>query len=592
MWVRFEQFRFNVDVGELHHGEENVRLRPKTAQLLSLLLESPNEILDRDAIFELVWKGRIVSDNTLMQSVRELRVVLHDAAAQPRFIETVHGRGYRYIGPKPVKTQADNNHTNTIQALMRKSFSKPIAIALFGLALTLSASVVLYSVTTTPLGLSSNDDVNRAQESIARGELDLARQYYEAAILRDQNNLYARAGLATISYAVGDWARAWELVSEVANPESVITTRHHANLKLVAGEIAHAQGRLGIAEQNLTAAREIAIKTFSPLIHAAAVDALSYVYADQGRILEYLDIRSQALDPLLSSAQLEAFGEGLLSAGTTIHPTFNEDWSLERLLRALEVFEKVGDPIGAARAHGALGGNLALPTDIRRDHLHRALGIYHQQNHLPGEMAILLDQASLEIEQFKADDALDAIHRGQEIAQALGASRIYADFEYRRGLALMAAADAAPEDMWRDQMKTAISVFDEASAEFDEVGAVIDRLAPRFHAAIATLGLGDAQQALIEFQEMERLYHELPFPMGEFGAKLGQGAALATLGQIKEAKIRFDQIERGAPVTGPVLQRARALFIDGAEGEQPERALFHLVITAELLMAQSSPLSE
>src|SRR5262249_13533653 len=85
----------------LWRGDQARALRPKTFALLRYLVEHPGQILPKTALLEALWPETIVSEVGLAVCIRELRQVLGDTARAPRFIETVHRRGYRFIGHLP-----------------------------------------------------------------------------------------------------------------------------------------------------------------------------------------------------------------------------------------------------------------------------------------------------------------------------------------------------------------------------------------------------------------------------------------------------------------------------------------------------------
>src|SRR5207247_11178479 len=82
-------------------GGQALALRPKTFALLRYLVEHPGQLLTKAALLEALWPEAMVSEVVLSVCIRELRQVLDDDARAPRFIETVHRRGYRFIGHLP-----------------------------------------------------------------------------------------------------------------------------------------------------------------------------------------------------------------------------------------------------------------------------------------------------------------------------------------------------------------------------------------------------------------------------------------------------------------------------------------------------------
>ena len=95
--IEFPPFHLDVANEQLWRGPEQIHLRPKTFAALRYLVEHAEQLVTKETLFKLLWPGTYVSDSVLMVCIRELRKALGDEARAPRFIETVHGRGYRFI---------------------------------------------------------------------------------------------------------------------------------------------------------------------------------------------------------------------------------------------------------------------------------------------------------------------------------------------------------------------------------------------------------------------------------------------------------------------------------------------------------------
>ncbi|MGE0338046.1 MAG: AAA family ATPase, partial [Gammaproteobacteria bacterium] len=93
----FRPFRLEPRGAQLYRDTEVIPLRPKTYALLHQLVTHPGELLAKDTLLESVWPGLVIAEGGLSELVRELRKLLGDDPKTPRFIETVHGRGYRFI---------------------------------------------------------------------------------------------------------------------------------------------------------------------------------------------------------------------------------------------------------------------------------------------------------------------------------------------------------------------------------------------------------------------------------------------------------------------------------------------------------------
>ena len=95
---QFDVFSLDVHNACLRRGEAEIHLTPKAFSLLSHLLENHGQLVTKEQLLEAVWPESIISDSTLGSTIRELRQALKDDAKAPRYIETVHRRGYRFIG--------------------------------------------------------------------------------------------------------------------------------------------------------------------------------------------------------------------------------------------------------------------------------------------------------------------------------------------------------------------------------------------------------------------------------------------------------------------------------------------------------------
>jgi TolB-like protein/DNA-binding winged helix-turn-helix (wHTH) protein/tetratricopeptide (TPR) repeat protein len=82
---------------QIQRDETIRRLEPIGMSLLLLLAERASEVITREEIFEIVWEGRAVVDETLSRAISVLRYALDDDARNPRYIETIPTRGYRLI---------------------------------------------------------------------------------------------------------------------------------------------------------------------------------------------------------------------------------------------------------------------------------------------------------------------------------------------------------------------------------------------------------------------------------------------------------------------------------------------------------------
>lgn len=117
--VQFDTFRFDCESGQLWSDAQELRLTRKAAALLGALIASPGQPVTKQALFDTVWKGTVVGDDALTSCVQELRRALQDDSRKPRYIETRHRSGYRFIAPlSEIRTQSAGTPGGTAIAVL------------------------------------------------------------------------------------------------------------------------------------------------------------------------------------------------------------------------------------------------------------------------------------------------------------------------------------------------------------------------------------------------------------------------------------------------------------------------------------------
>lgn len=99
--ARFGLFEVDLVSGELRKDGTRIRLQEQPFRVLAMLLERPGEMVTREEMRSQLWPGDtfVDFDHGLNTAVNKLREALGDAAANPRFVQTVARRGYRFIAP-------------------------------------------------------------------------------------------------------------------------------------------------------------------------------------------------------------------------------------------------------------------------------------------------------------------------------------------------------------------------------------------------------------------------------------------------------------------------------------------------------------
>src|ERR1043165_1028426 len=96
--LRFGGFELALRAGELRKRGVRLRLQEQPFQVLAMLLERPGELVTREDLRSRLWPRTIVDfDHGLNKAISKIREALGDSAENPRFIETVARRGYRFL---------------------------------------------------------------------------------------------------------------------------------------------------------------------------------------------------------------------------------------------------------------------------------------------------------------------------------------------------------------------------------------------------------------------------------------------------------------------------------------------------------------
>ena len=97
--VRFATFEADLRAGELRKGGLKLKLGGQPFQVLTVLLERPGEVVTREELHKRLWPDAFVDvDHNLNTAINKIREALGDTAENPRFVETLARRGYRFIG--------------------------------------------------------------------------------------------------------------------------------------------------------------------------------------------------------------------------------------------------------------------------------------------------------------------------------------------------------------------------------------------------------------------------------------------------------------------------------------------------------------
>jgi eukaryotic-like serine/threonine-protein kinase len=114
----FGPFTFDPHCGELTYNGSRVRLQPQPALVLALLTDQPGKLIPREDIYRTVWgeDTHVDFEQSLNSCIRQIRFALRDDSNDPKYLETIPKRGYRFLAPVEI-SNGNGSHAGTEVAL-------------------------------------------------------------------------------------------------------------------------------------------------------------------------------------------------------------------------------------------------------------------------------------------------------------------------------------------------------------------------------------------------------------------------------------------------------------------------------------------
>jgi len=124
---RFDSFELDVQWRELRRGKDRIRLQDQPFEVLCMMLERPGDLVTREELAKRLWpQGTFVDfEHSLNAAIKRLRTALGDDAINPRFVETLPRRGYRFIAA------LTENHAGVMTPLAQADRSTRLAVLPF-----------------------------------------------------------------------------------------------------------------------------------------------------------------------------------------------------------------------------------------------------------------------------------------------------------------------------------------------------------------------------------------------------------------------------------------------------------------------------
>ncbi len=217
--VRFGLFEADLDTRELRKSGVKIKLNEQPFQVLALLLQRPGEVVTREDLQARLWPADtfVDFDVSLNGAVKRLRQALGDESDNPRFIETLYRRGYRFIAPVSISTSEhslrveatnvasqDGNRNGPVPPRPVREPRRPmptwVYVAVSCLALLIAGVVYATTLRSSPRILGFTQITSGGKVHQLAGLVTDGQRLYFQAVDRD------RVALAQVSVSGGDSA--------------------------------------------------------------------------------------------------------------------------------------------------------------------------------------------------------------------------------------------------------------------------------------------------------------------------------------------------------------------------------------------------
>jgi Tol biopolymer transport system component/DNA-binding winged helix-turn-helix (wHTH) protein len=153
--VAFDRYELDLGSGELRKDGRRIRLQSQPFQLLALLIENAGVVVTRDEVCRALWQTDtfVDFDHSVSAAVNKIREALGDSAANPRFVETLPKRGYRFIAE--IRPELPEAAAPLLDAV-KPSATTPKKSLWFGVPIATALAIVLTFLTFRPSARPAN----------------------------------------------------------------------------------------------------------------------------------------------------------------------------------------------------------------------------------------------------------------------------------------------------------------------------------------------------------------------------------------------------------------------------------------------------
>jgi TolB-like protein/Tfp pilus assembly protein PilF len=222
---RFADFEFDVKACDLRQNGHSVKLERRPMDLLQILLERHGELVSRDEIVARLWGAKVFVDADLgiNTAIRKIRQILKDDPQTPRFVETVSGRGYRFVSEVTVESlpAVKSIERLTLAVLPFEDLGNAPDREYVADGLTEEAIAAVGHIDPDRLGVISRTSINRYKKTTKTvseigAELDAA-YLLESTVRAEGERLRITCRLVTVKDQSQMWSASFE-----SEPRSIL----------------------------------------------------------------------------------------------------------------------------------------------------------------------------------------------------------------------------------------------------------------------------------------------------------------------------------------------------------------------------------
>ncbi|MDP9197997.1 MAG: winged helix-turn-helix domain-containing protein [Pseudomonadota bacterium] len=304
--VHFDGWTLRRQLGELQKNGTRIRLQIQPLSVLEELLAHPGELVTRERLIARLWPQGVVDfDTALNSTVHRLRTALEDPAEQPRYIETIPRRGYRFIGRIDAPIAPPPEPVPAAPMALSSSQRRPAILAAMLLVTAVIAALVVSGAdeettgTPPPQAVASpeaREIYQRARHFFQRrgaGDLEHARKYFDEALAIDPDFAEAWAGLASVYWisavegtmpAEQDFGKLRDAAERALALDPNLAEAHVrlANYRRIIGDRRAAEDHIAVA---------LELEPESPLV----LTSFASMAAAEGRFAQAIEMQRRAL---------------------------------------------------------------------------------------------------------------------------------------------------------------------------------------------------------------------------------------------------------------------------------------------------------